>query len=110
MAVPGVSTFDTVNNPSNPTNTTPIAAGVATNTVIKATPGKAFTILITTVGTNTLTVSDANSSATAAAGTIIGITAASAALGSAFTCVGPSQFGIVVLGNAANPAVTISWC
>lgn len=110
MALAGVITFDSVNNPSNPTTTTAIAAGVTTNTIIKATPGKAFTILITTVGSNTLMVVDANSSASAAAGTIIGITAASAALGSAFTCVGPSQFGIVVLGNAANPAVTISWC
>lgn len=85
--------------------TTSIAAGVTTNTVIKATPGRIARILVTTTGTNPLQVFD---NATTNSGTIIAALPASPAIG-AYDFQFPAANGITVAGNAANPAITVSW-
>lgn len=84
---------------------TAIAAGVATDTVIKASPGRLCRILVTTAGANALLVYD---NATAGSGTVIGALAAAAAAG-IYDFQMPASAGITVKGNAANPAVTISY-
>lgn len=100
-------TYGYNNTPANPiyvtsgANTTSIAAGTATDTVIKASAGVFFGILVTSSGAGIAQVYD---DATTATGTIVGqIGAAPPALG--VNC----QNGIVVKGDAANPAMTIFW-
>ncbi len=92
-------------NATQATNTTPITAGTAANTVIKGSPGRLFTVQVTTVGTNAMSFYD---NATTASGTIIGQLAASAPVGT-YTFNTPAVNGITAGGNAANPAVTVSW-
>lgn len=82
-----------------------IAAGKTTDTVIKASPGRLCRILVSTVGTNPLSVFDNASGHT---GTVIGQLAASAAIG-IYDFQLPAANGITVQGNAANPAITISY-
>jgi hypothetical protein len=82
-----------------------IAAGKATNTIVKSSPGRLGRILVTTVGSNAMLIYD---SATTNSGTPIGAIPASAPIGpyeSGF----PAAIGITVAGNASNPAVTISF-
>lgn len=86
--------------------TVAIAAGVSTDTVVKATPGRLCRVLVTTTGTNPLTIWDNASGHT---GTIIGAFAASPAVGTVASFEMPAANGITVQGNAANPAVTISF-
>ncbi len=92
-------------NATQATNTTAIAASVAGNTVIKASAGRLFTVQVTTVGTNAMSFYD---NATTASGTIIGQLVASAPVGT-YTFNTPAVNGITAGGNAANPAVTVSW-
>lgn len=87
-------------------NTTPVAAGTATDTVIKATPGQLGKVLITTLGANPLVIYD---NATGHTGTIIGYIAASAVAGTLLTFNMSALNGITIQGNAANPAFTVSW-
>lgn len=87
------------------TQSVAIAAGVATDTVVKPTPGRLASILVTTTGTNPLQVFD---NATVGSGKIIGQLPASPALGITFFGEAAAN-GITVKGNAANPAVTISF-
>jgi hypothetical protein len=86
-------------------STTAIAAGKTTDTVIKGAAGKIYRILVTTTGSNPLLVFD---NATTHTGTVIGALPASPAIGS-YLQMNPAANGITVQGNAANPAVTISW-
>ncbi len=88
--------------------TTVIAAGVAANTVIKATPGTFYGIIVTTTAAGTPGVFD---NATTNSGTPVGQLAASAALGQYTTVAGgvPCVNGITVAGAAINPAMTILW-
>ena len=86
-------------------NATSIAAGVTADTVIKAAPGRIARILVTTTGTNPLQVFDNASGHT---GTIIAALPASPAIGP-YEFQFPAANGITVFGNAANPAVTMSW-
>jgi hypothetical protein len=92
-------------NATQATNTTAIAASVAGNTVIKASAGRIFTVQVTTAGTNAMSFYD---NATTASGTIIAQLPASAAVGT-YTFNSPAANGITAGGNAANPAVTVSW-
>jgi hypothetical protein len=86
--------------------TTAIAAGVATDTVIKAAGGYLAGVMVTTQGTNAMVIYD---NASAGSGKIIGVVAANAPAGPPFFYHMPAANGITVLGNANNPAVTISW-
>ncbi|HEX7735230.1 MAG TPA: hypothetical protein VF458_10205 [Ktedonobacteraceae bacterium] len=81
-----------------------IAAGVAANTVVKASPGRLARILVTTSGANALNIFDNSSSPS---GTQIALVSAAAAAGTLIDCQAPALNGITVQGNATNPAVTI---
>jgi hypothetical protein len=83
---------------------TAIAAGVAANTVVKATPGRLARLLVTATGTNQLTIYD---NATTSSGTIIAIVPANAAVGTLIDCQAIALNGITIAGNAANPGITI---
>jgi len=87
-------------------STVAIAAAVAGNTVVKATAGRAVTVVVTATGTNPLVCYD---NASAASGTIILYVPASAALGSTYPSELPAANGITCAGNAANPGVTIGY-
>lgn len=88
------------------TATTKVAASVATDTIIKGTPGRLGRVLITTLGSNALVIWD---SATGHTGTIIGYIAASAVAGTTASFQMPAAIGITVQGNGSNPAFTVSW-
>lgn len=91
---------------SGGTTTVAIAAGTATDTVVKAAPGRLCRVLVTTTGTNPMAIWDNASGHT---GTIIGAFAASPTVGTVAVFDMPAANGITVQGNASNPAVTISF-
>jgi hypothetical protein len=106
----------TVNNASNnpvpmilgAAQTTPIAAGKSTDTVIKGSAGTFYGIIITTLGVAGPIVYD---NVTTSSGTIVGSAIASAPLG---FILGPPMGvqclnGITVKGGATMPAMTILW-
>jgi hypothetical protein len=86
--------------------TVAIAAGTSADTVVKATPGRLCKVLVTTTGTNPMSIWDNASGHT---GTVIGAFAASPTVGTVASFDMPAANGITVQGNAANPAVTISF-
>lgn len=87
--------------------TTTITAGVATDTVIKASSGYLNSVLVTATGTNALNIFD---NASGHSGTQIGLVPANASVnGVPFTFKNPAANGITVQGNSNNPGVTISW-
>lgn len=100
-------TYGYNNTPTNPiyvtsgVNATSIPAGTAADTVIKASAGVFFGILVTGAGVGIAQVYDDAATAT---GTIVGqIGAPPLALG-----VG-CQNGIVISGDLNNPAMTVFW-
>jgi hypothetical protein len=102
-------TFDGFGNlkiSSAGSQTAPIAASKSTDTVIKGTPGRLATIIVTTTGSHQMDIYD---NATTGAGTIIGSVPANATVGSQFTADMPAAAGITAKGNAANPGVTVSF-
>jgi hypothetical protein len=116
VQVANPTTSMTVNNASNnpvpmilgAAQTTPIAAGKSTDTVIKASPGTFYGIIITTVGVGGPLVYD---NASTSSGTIVGSAIASAPLG---FILGPNigiqcLNGITVKGGSLNPAMTLLW-
>jgi len=87
-------------------STFPIAAGVATDTTVKGTPGTLVRVLVTATGTGTLLIYD---NVAAHTGTIIGAVPANATQGSLFTFCMPALVGITVQGSANNPGITVSF-
>jgi hypothetical protein len=85
---------------------TPIAAGVTTDTVIKPSAGRLCKVLITATGTNPMSIFDNASGHT---GTIIGQFPANPVVGSIVSFQMPAANGITVQGNAANPGFTVSF-
>lgn len=85
--------------------TTAIAAAGSAN--IKATPGRLAKVLVTTAGTAVLTFYD--NAAGGSTGTIIGVVAANAAVGTLLDVQMPAAAGISAVGGAGSPAVTVSW-
>ena len=83
-----------------------VAAGTATDTVIKGSAGRLCKVLVTSLGTNALSVYDNNS---VGSGLIVGQLPASAPVGSIYSFQIPSVSGITVGGNPANPGVTLSY-
>lgn len=94
----------TVTSTTTPSANTAVSVS-ASLTVISATPVQFFTALVTTDGTAAMTFYD---NASAASGTVVGAIPANAPIGSVFTFNMPTANGLVVSGNAANPAVTVS--
>jgi hypothetical protein len=89
------------------TSSVAVAAGKNTDTVIKGVPGRLYSILVTAPGTNAMQIFD---NASVGSGKIIGLVPAnSPANGVSLTPRMPAALGITVKGNAANPAVTISY-
>lgn len=88
------------------TDATVVAAGTASDTVIKDAPGRLCTVIVTASDTNPLLIYD---NASAGSGTVIGAVPASAAVGSSYTFNAPAENGITVDGHADNPGVTITW-
>jgi hypothetical protein len=83
-----------------------IAAGLAADTVVKASPALLSHVLVTATGTNAMQIFNNDA---AGSGDCIGIVKASdaAILGSITPCKAPCGAGITVKGNAANPGVTV---
>lgn len=88
------------------TTATAIAAGTSADTVIKPGPGRLCRILVTTAGTNAVSIWD---NAGGHTGTIIGSIAANAVAGTMVEAQAPALNGITVQGNASNPAITVIW-
>jgi hypothetical protein len=86
--------------------TTPVAASTATDTVIKAAPGRLCRALVTATGTHAMEIWDNASGHT---GTIIGALPANPAVGQVYDFQMPAASGITVQGDANNPGVTIGW-
>lgn len=86
--------------------TVAIAAGTATDTVVKAAPGRLCRVLVTATDSNPMTIHDDDEEGT---GTVIGCLPANPAVGATYTFNMPAAVGIVVNGHADNPGVTISF-
>ncbi len=91
-------------NQAGGTNTA-IAAGVPTNTVVKASSGRLCYVVVASAGTNAILIYD---NATTNSGTIIGAIPSAAALGTYGPFL-PASAGITVAGNAGNAAMTVNW-
>lgn len=83
-----------------------IPAGTTANTVVKASTGRLARVLLQAANaTNQILIYD---NATSASGTVIGLIAATGALG-IYDFQMPVKYGITVGGNATNPAMTVSY-
>jgi hypothetical protein len=90
----------------NGIQTAAIAGGVTGDTTIKTGSGYLGRVLVTsTNGAAAINIYDG----TTATGTIIGVIAASAAVGTVATFGMPCAFGITVKGAATNGALTVSY-
>lgn len=100
------ASIDTVGNPISPTSAVGIAAGAST-TIIKATPGRVATVVLTSAGTSTdnATIYDN----TAGSGLILGVVAGGTAVGTILNLGVPAAIGITVVNVASGPAFTISY-
>lgn len=87
-------------------NTTAVAAGTITDTVIKASAGRLARVLVTASGTAALNIYD---NATTHSGTIICAIPASAPVGSIYDLRMPATNGITVGGALNTPGITASW-
>lgn len=87
--------------------TATVAATVSTDTVIKTGSGTLGRILVTS--TNGAAAINIYDNATTHSGTIIGVVAASAAVGTVYTLGMPFENGLTVGGAATNGAITISY-
>jgi hypothetical protein len=85
-----------------------LTASAPTNatTVIKASPGRLATLLVTTLGTGTFQCFD---NASTGSGTIIGDFGASAAVGSVQTLNMPAANGITCVSAVSGPVVTVAY-
>jgi hypothetical protein len=106
ISVQGIASMTALSVTDGGTTATAVAAGTATDTVIKASVGRLCRILVTTAGTNAMMIYD---NATAGSGKIIGATEANAVAGTVVNAQMPADNGITVDGHANNPAVTISF-
>jgi hypothetical protein len=89
------------------TTTVAIAASTATDTVVKATPGRLCRVLVlTTAGAAVTNIYDNASGHT---GTIIGILPSAVAAGTTVDFQMPAANGITVQGASTNPGMTISF-
>ena len=85
---------------------TPVAAGTATDTVIKPTAGFVAKALVTAVGTGNTLIWD---NATGHTGTIVGLIPLGATVGQIVPIQAVAKNGITVQGNALNAGFTLFW-
>jgi hypothetical protein len=102
-----VSIAATVQVTTSGTTTAAVAAGVATDTVVKASAGRLCRVLVTSTAGAAVTAFYDNASA--GSGTIIGVFPAAVAAGSVGDFEIPALNGITLKGAATNPAMTISY-
>lgn len=86
--------------------TVAVAAGTTGATVVKSSPGRLCRVLITVTGTGSVTVYD---NASAASGTVIGITPSAPAVGTTYDFEMPAINGITVAGSSTLPGITVSY-
>lgn len=86
--------------------TSAIAAGTAGDTTVINAAAILCRVLVTTSGTNQMTIFDNASGHT---GTIVGVIPANSPAGSIFEFHMPCANGITVQGNGSNPAVTVGY-
>lgn len=92
-------------NATQATTNTAIAAGTASNTTLKASAGRLFSVTVTTAGT----VAPMNFT-DGPGGTVIFSLATAAAIGTyAITGGVPFSTSLIAVGLATNPAVTVSF-
>lgn len=84
--------------------TTPIAAGVTSDTTVKGAPGRLCRVIVTAAGTGSMTIWDNQNGHT---GTILAALPANPAIGSMYEFQVPAANGITVQGANTNPGVTI---
>lgn len=84
-----------------------IPVGSTGDTAIKAGPGRLCRVIVCVTGTNPMTFWD-NTTGTHS-GTVLGVLPASAAVGTVFNFQTPAAIAISSQGNAANPAVTVTY-
>ncbi len=76
-------------------------------TVVKSTPGRLCKVLVTTAnGENAINIFD---NASAASGTIIGVVAANASVGTVYDLQMPAANGITIAGTASAGTITVSY-
>jgi poly(hydroxyalkanoate) depolymerase family esterase len=76
-------------------------------TVVKASPGRLYRVLVTTAnGENAINIFD---NASAATGTIIGVVAANASVGTIYDLQMPAANGITIAGTASAGTITVSY-
>ncbi len=76
-------------------------------TVVKASPGRLCKVLVTTAnGENAINIFD---NASAASGTIIGVVAANASVGTIYDLQMPAAHGITIAGTASAGTITVSY-
>ena len=83
-----------------------VIAAAGGTVVISAAPSSLVTVVITAAGTASLTCFD---NASAASGTVIGVTPATTTLGSIFSFNMPAANGITCSDPVGGPGVTISY-
>lgn len=100
------ATVDTLGNPVSPTNAIGIAAGAST-TIVKATPGRVASVVVTAAGTggDNATIYDN----TAGSGLILGIIAGGTTAGTILNFNVPAAIGITVVNVGSGPGFTISY-
>ncbi len=106
--VPAMVPVDINGNVATPggSATKAIAAATSAITVVKASAGRLCRVLITASGTGSVVIYD---NASAASGTVIGITPANPALGTTYDFEMPAVNGITVAGSATLPGITVSF-
>lgn len=108
IPVRAVTQVDALGNPliSGGTTTAAVAADTSSATVVKASPGRLGRVLITASGSGSVVIYD---NASAASGTVIGITPANPAVGTTYDFEMPAAFGITVAGSSTLPGITVSF-
>lgn len=86
--------------------TVAIPGTTATATVVKSSAGRLCRLLITASGAAAVSIYD---NATAASGTVIGITPTSPPVGTTYVFEMPAVNGITVAGSATLPGITVSF-
>jgi hypothetical protein len=86
---------------------TPIVAGTSANTVVKASPGKFYGMIASSLGAG---IPIAYDNATTNSGTPLGVLPASL-ISAPFAPSNaiPAQNGITISGGVTNPAITVFW-
>lgn len=91
---------------SDGVTSTAIASGHSADTVLSSNPGALGRVLVTTTNTNSMLLYD---NASAGSGKVVGVIPANPTVGNLYTFKMPTQNGLTVAGNAANPGVTVSY-